>query len=101
MPVVGFVNGATAYNAPQFGTAFRKGLSETGFVEGQNVGVESHWMAGQYERLAALMADLVRRRVAVIATPGFPDGALAAKKLCALKVIGPPQSCALAALAFR
>jgi putative ABC transport system substrate-binding protein len=79
IPIVGFVNGATADNAPRNGGAFRKGLSETGFFEGQNVSVEYHWMAGQYERLPALMADLVRRGVAVIATPGFPSGALAAK----------------------
>jgi putative ABC transport system substrate-binding protein len=79
MPVIAFVNGATADNAPRYGGAFRKGLSETGFVESQNVRVEYHWMAGRYERLAALMADLVRRGVAVIATPGFPDGAVAAK----------------------
>jgi putative ABC transport system substrate-binding protein len=79
MPVVGFVNGSTADNAPRNGAAFRKGMSETGYVEGQNVSVEYHWLAGQYQRLPALMADLVQRRVALIATPGFPDGALAAK----------------------
>ena len=55
--------------------AFRKGLSETGYVEGQNVAVEYHWFGGEYDRLPMLMADLVRRRVAVIATPG---GSLAA-----------------------
>jgi hypothetical protein len=47
--------------------AFRKGLNETGYVEGQNLMVEYHWLEGQYNRLPALMADLVRRRVAVIA----------------------------------
>ena len=59
--------------------AFRKGLSETGFSEGRNVTVEYHWMEGQYNRVPALVADLVRRQVAVIASPGFPPGALAAK----------------------
>src|SRR5207253_3016953 len=57
----------------------RKGLGETGYVEGQNVAVEYHYIEGQYERLPALMADLVRRRVALIATPGFTIGTLAAK----------------------
>jgi ABC-type uncharacterized transport system substrate-binding protein len=78
-PVVAFFNGSTTDNASREGAAFRKGMSETGYVDGQNVTVEYHWMAGQYERLPALMAELVRRRVALIASPGFPDGALAAK----------------------
>jgi len=77
MPVVGFVNGAS----PVAGRAdaFRKGLSAAGFIEGQNVTVEYHWLDGQFDRLPSLMTDLVRRRVAVIATPAFNLGAQAAK----------------------
>src|SRR5262249_36675869 len=59
--------------------AFRKGLNETGYAEGQNVTVEYHWLAGQYDRLPSLMADLVRRRLAVIATPSNVPASLAAK----------------------
>ena len=79
VPLVGFVNGATADSASPNRDAFRKGLSETGYVEGQNVNVEYHWLAGQYERLPALMADLIRRGVSVIATPGTAPVMLAAK----------------------
>src|SRR2546426_9163854 len=79
MPVVGFVSGRSPESSARFGAAFRKALNETGYLEGQNVMVEYHWLDGQYDRLPALMAELVRRRVAVIATPGFGDGALAAK----------------------
>jgi putative ABC transport system substrate-binding protein len=70
MPVVGFVRDGSADASLRSVVAFRKGLSETGYVEGQNVTVEYHWLEGQYDRLPALMADLVRRQVAVIATPG-------------------------------
>jgi len=67
MPVVGFVNGGSS--VASWSKAFRKGLNETGYVEGQNVAVEYHWLEGQFDRLASLMADLVHRHVAVIATP--------------------------------
>jgi putative ABC transport system substrate-binding protein len=77
LPVVAFVQGGVA--STERATAFRKGLSETGYVEGQNVTVEYHWLNGQYDRLSSLMADLVRRRVAVIATPATTPAALAAK----------------------
>jgi putative ABC transport system substrate-binding protein len=79
MPIVGFINARSAETSVRNSAAFRKGLNETGYVEGQNVTVEYHWLEGQYDQLPSLMADLVRRRVAVIATPGFTAGAQAAK----------------------
>jgi putative ABC transport system substrate-binding protein len=78
MPIVGLVAGRSAEDSTRVGGAFRKGLNQTGYVEGQNVMVEYHWLEGQYHRLPSLMADLVRRRVAVIATP-TTLGPLAAK----------------------
>jgi len=77
VPVVAFVSGGSA-DAP-FAAAFRKGLNEAGYVERQNVTVEYHWLEGQFDRLPVLMADLVRRRMAVIATPAGNLAALAAK----------------------
>jgi putative ABC transport system substrate-binding protein len=79
IPVVGFVNGASADSAPDRMRLFRKGLSEAGYIEGQNVTVEYHWLNGRYDRLPALMTELVRRRVAVIAAPGNSASVLAAK----------------------
>ena len=79
MPVVGFINGGSADASARFVTAFRQGLSQTGFVEGQNLGVEYHWLEGKYDQLPALMADLIRRRVALIATPASGPAARAAK----------------------
>src|ERR1700720_2887919 len=79
MPVVGLVNGRSPEASARVAGAFRKGLNEAGYVEGRNVTVEYHWLEGQYDRLPALMAGLVRRRVAVIATPGTPSAAIAAK----------------------
>jgi putative ABC transport system substrate-binding protein len=70
LPVVGFIRDGSGDANARYAAAFRKGLNETGYVEGQNVTVEYHWLEGQYDRLPALMADLVRRQVAVIATPG-------------------------------
>jgi putative ABC transport system substrate-binding protein len=77
LPVVGFVHGG-AFVADR-ADAFRKGLHEAGFIDGQNATVEYHWLDGQFDRLTSLMADLVRRRVAVIATPAGNLAAKAAK----------------------
>src|SRR5262249_16729342 len=77
LPVVGFVNAGSPHAS--WSNAFRQGLNETGYVEGRNVMVEYHWLEGQFSRLPELMADLVRRRVAVIATPAGNYAAQAAK----------------------
>jgi putative ABC transport system substrate-binding protein len=79
MPVVGLISGGSVDAFAREAAAFRKGLNEAGYVEDQNVTVEYHWLEGHYDRLPALMADLVRRQVAVIATPGSMPSALAAK----------------------
>ena len=79
MPVVGFISGGAAEADARFAAAFRKGLTETGYVDSQNVTVEYHWLEGRYDSVPALVADLVRRRVTVIATPATPVAALAAK----------------------
>jgi putative tryptophan/tyrosine transport system substrate-binding protein len=79
MPVVGFVSGRSLDGSGHVAGAFRKGLSETGYVEGQNVTVEYHWLSGEYGRLSSLMTELVRRRVTLIATPGSVPSTLAAK----------------------
>ena len=79
-PFVGFVAGRSIETSARPAAAFRKGLNETGYVEGQNVMVEYHWVEDKYDRVPALMADFVRRRVAVIATP-LTAAALAAKSV--------------------
>jgi len=79
LPVVAFVNGRSADSSATVAAAFRKGLSDSSYFEGHNVAVEYHFLEGRYDRLAALMANLVSRRVAVIAVPGSIPAALAAK----------------------
>jgi putative ABC transport system substrate-binding protein len=79
LPVIGFINGGSADSASERARAFLKGLGQAGYVEGQNVTVEYHWLDGQYDGLPTLMADLVRRHVAVIATPAATNAAIAAK----------------------
>ena len=79
MPVVGFLDFGSAAERTQQVAAFRKGLTEGGYQEGQNVALEFRWAEGQYARFAELATDLVRRGVSVIAIPGSGTGALAAK----------------------
>jgi ABC transporter substrate binding protein len=79
VPVVGFLHTWSAAPFLDIVSAFRKGLNETGFIEGQNVAIEYRWAEGQLDRLPALAADLVRHQVAVIATGGGAVSARAAK----------------------
>jgi putative ABC transport system substrate-binding protein len=79
MPVVGFLGSSSAQVSVKNLEAFRKGLSERGYVEGRNVAIEFRWSGGREDRMPELAADLVRRQVAVIAAPASTAGALAAK----------------------
>jgi len=79
MPVVGFLDAGSPTERTQQVAAFRKGLAEGGYQEGQNVAIEFRWAEGQYGRFAELAADLMRHGVSVIAVPGSGAGALAAK----------------------
>jgi putative tryptophan/tyrosine transport system substrate-binding protein len=79
VPVIGFLHSGSPEPNVNFVTAFRKGLSETGYADGRNVAIEFRWAEGRDDRLPELAADLIRRGVAVIATPASTPAALAAK----------------------
>src|SRR5260370_19059017 len=84
MPVIGFLSSGTPAGLAHLTAAFRQGLNEAGYVEGRNVAIENRWAEGQYERLPALAADLVRRQVTVLAATTTP-APLPAKALCLLR----------------
>jgi ABC-type uncharacterized transport system substrate-binding protein len=79
MPVIGILGTGSPSGFAPFAPAFREGLSETGYVEGQNVAIEHRWAEGRYDRLPALAAELVSRKVDVIVSTGGPPTALALK----------------------
>jgi len=78
MPVIGYLSARTPEDSVEVLAAFRRGLAEIGFVEGQNVAIEYRWLEGHNDRLQEMVADLVRRRVAVIAIPNNTGSVLAA-----------------------
>jgi putative ABC transport system substrate-binding protein len=79
MPVIGFLNGQSPTEWAVYVAAFRRGLGEAGFVEGRNLAIDFRWAEGQYNRLPALAAELVGRKVAVVVASGSTASALAAK----------------------
>ena len=79
MPLVGVLDSGSADKNEQYLAPFWQGLSEAGYVEGQNVAAEYRWADGRYDRLPGLAADLVRRQVNVIVVPSSTPAALAAK----------------------
>jgi putative ABC transport system substrate-binding protein len=78
MPVIGYLSSLTQADSVRFDAAFRRGLSEMGYVEGQNVSIEYRWITDRYNPLPAMAADLVQRQVAMICAFG-PPAVLAAK----------------------
>jgi len=78
-PVIGYLSARSPGETTALVAAFRKGLGDSGFVEGQNVAIEYHWAEGQYDRLAEMAADFARRGVAIIVATGGEPSALAAK----------------------
>ena len=93
MPVIGFLHGGSSVEREDNVAGFHQGLRETGFVIGQTVGIEYRWAEGQYDRLAALADDLVRRKVAVIFAGSIPAIAAAAPRTVARRRMAVPPAC--------
>jgi putative tryptophan/tyrosine transport system substrate-binding protein len=79
IPVVGYLSGTSPDDSIEILADFRRGLAETGYVEGRNLAIEYRWLEGRYDRIPTMLGDLVERRVAVIAVPNTTTAALAAK----------------------
>jgi putative ABC transport system substrate-binding protein len=87
MPVIGYLSGGSPGPSAPIMAAFRQGLSESGYVEGQNVAIEYRWAEGRYDQLPALAADLVGRKVDVIATTGGPSVRAAKNATSAIPIV--------------
>jgi putative ABC transport system substrate-binding protein len=105
MPVVGFLGGAAPVGYAVLVEAFRSGLRDHGYIEGQNIRIEYRWARGQYEHLPALAADLVQRKVDLIVTQGTP-AALSAKQATTtipivMAIVGDPVESGIVASSSR
>ena len=92
MPMIGILGGPTASSWAVLVAAFRTGLSEIGYVEGQNMAIEARWADGQYDRLPAMAADLIRRQVKVIAAFTTPAARAAKAATTTVPIVTAPRA---------
>ena len=98
MPVIGFLDSRSPDEAELVIVAFRNGLKEEGYVEGQNVAVAHVWAEGRYDRLPAMASDMVSRRIALIVAAGPPSGPAAKAATSTIPIVSSPASPARAAI---